>query len=182
MPNALAEETSPYLRQHAENPVDWLPWGPAGARPRRPRGQAAARLDRLLRLSLVSRDGAGVLRGLRDGIGDERGLRMRQGRSRGASGRRCALHGGGTGNDRTWRLAPERLSHPRADPVLRRHLLPPGRPRGDALLDSGPAGDRRRMGGEQAGDPGRRRAGPRAALRRGAPAALGRAVQHRRAR
>jgi uncharacterized protein len=28
MPNALAHETSPYLRQHAENPVDWLPWGP----------------------------------------------------------------------------------------------------------------------------------------------------------
>jgi uncharacterized protein len=28
MANALASETSPYLRQHAENPVDWLPWGP----------------------------------------------------------------------------------------------------------------------------------------------------------
>jgi uncharacterized protein len=28
MPNALAAETSPYLRQHAHNPVDWLPWGP----------------------------------------------------------------------------------------------------------------------------------------------------------
>jgi uncharacterized protein len=27
MANALAAETSPYLRQHAENPVDWLPWG-----------------------------------------------------------------------------------------------------------------------------------------------------------
>jgi uncharacterized protein YyaL (SSP411 family) len=27
MSNALANETSPYLRQHAENPVDWLPWG-----------------------------------------------------------------------------------------------------------------------------------------------------------
>ena len=27
-PNALAAETSPYLRQHAQNPVDWLPWGP----------------------------------------------------------------------------------------------------------------------------------------------------------
>ncbi|HEX3911494.1 MAG TPA: thioredoxin domain-containing protein [Solirubrobacteraceae bacterium] len=27
MANALAKETSPYLRQHAENPVDWLPWG-----------------------------------------------------------------------------------------------------------------------------------------------------------
>jgi uncharacterized protein YyaL (SSP411 family) len=28
VPNALALQTSPYLRQHAENPVDWLPWGP----------------------------------------------------------------------------------------------------------------------------------------------------------
>src|SRR5215472_14234692 len=28
MANALAEETSPYLRQHAQNPVHWLPWGP----------------------------------------------------------------------------------------------------------------------------------------------------------
>src|SRR3954471_17134679 len=27
MPNALARETSPYLRQHAENPVDWMAWG-----------------------------------------------------------------------------------------------------------------------------------------------------------
>jgi len=25
--NSLADETSPYLLQHAENPVDWLPWG-----------------------------------------------------------------------------------------------------------------------------------------------------------
>ena len=27
MPNRLANETSPYLLQHAENPVDWYPWG-----------------------------------------------------------------------------------------------------------------------------------------------------------
>src|SRR5918992_335405 len=27
MPNRLANETSPYLQQHAENPVDWYPWG-----------------------------------------------------------------------------------------------------------------------------------------------------------
>jgi len=26
--NRLADETSPYLRQHADNPVDWYPWGP----------------------------------------------------------------------------------------------------------------------------------------------------------
>lgn len=25
--NALAEETSPYLLQHAKNPVAWYPWG-----------------------------------------------------------------------------------------------------------------------------------------------------------
>jgi uncharacterized protein len=29
MPNRLADETSPYLLQHAHNPVDWYPWGPA---------------------------------------------------------------------------------------------------------------------------------------------------------
>jgi uncharacterized protein YyaL (SSP411 family) len=27
MPNRLARETSPYLQQHAGNPVDWYPWG-----------------------------------------------------------------------------------------------------------------------------------------------------------
>jgi uncharacterized protein len=27
MPNRLANETSPYLKQHADNPVDWYPWG-----------------------------------------------------------------------------------------------------------------------------------------------------------
>src|SRR5436305_4812420 len=26
--NHLAGETSPYLLQHAHNPVDWYPWGP----------------------------------------------------------------------------------------------------------------------------------------------------------
>jgi hypothetical protein len=27
MPNRLADQTSPYLQQHADNPVDWYPWG-----------------------------------------------------------------------------------------------------------------------------------------------------------
>ncbi|MCP4877216.1 MAG: DUF255 domain-containing protein [Gammaproteobacteria bacterium] len=26
MSNEFAKESSPYLRQHADNPVDWLPW------------------------------------------------------------------------------------------------------------------------------------------------------------
>ncbi len=28
MPNRLAGASSPYLRSHADNPVDWWPWGP----------------------------------------------------------------------------------------------------------------------------------------------------------
>ncbi|MEK7313103.1 MAG: DUF255 domain-containing protein, partial [Deltaproteobacteria bacterium] len=27
MSNRLAKEKSPYLLMHAENPVDWYPWG-----------------------------------------------------------------------------------------------------------------------------------------------------------
>jgi uncharacterized protein len=32
MTNRLAQETSPYLFQHRENPVDWYPWGPEALR------------------------------------------------------------------------------------------------------------------------------------------------------
>lgn len=32
MPNHLAQETSPYLLQHADNPVDWYPWGETALR------------------------------------------------------------------------------------------------------------------------------------------------------
>ena len=28
MPNRLATAISPYLRSHADNPVDWYGWGP----------------------------------------------------------------------------------------------------------------------------------------------------------
>ncbi|HZW87105.1 MAG TPA: DUF255 domain-containing protein, partial [Gallionella sp.] len=28
MSNRLAQETSPYLQQHADNPVDWYAWHP----------------------------------------------------------------------------------------------------------------------------------------------------------
>jgi len=44
-PNRLARETSPYLQQHAYNPVDWYPWGSEAL-------QAAAKLDRPIFLSI----------------------------------------------------------------------------------------------------------------------------------
>jgi uncharacterized protein YyaL (SSP411 family) len=43
--NHLADETSPYLRQHAHNPVDWYPWGPEAL-------QRARQLDRPIFLSI----------------------------------------------------------------------------------------------------------------------------------
>src|SRR5437660_9964262 len=45
MTNRLARETSPYLRQHAHNPVDWYPWGPEAL-------QRARELDRPIFLSV----------------------------------------------------------------------------------------------------------------------------------
>ncbi|HXX67104.1 MAG TPA: thioredoxin domain-containing protein [Polyangiaceae bacterium] len=45
MPNRLALEASPYLRQHAENPVDWYPWGPEAL-------ERATREDRPILLSI----------------------------------------------------------------------------------------------------------------------------------
>jgi len=43
--NHLAGETSPYLRQHAGNPVDWYPWGTEAL-------ARAAELDRPLLISI----------------------------------------------------------------------------------------------------------------------------------
>ena len=43
--NHLADETSPYLRQHAHNPVDWYPWGAAAL-------ARARELDRPIFLSI----------------------------------------------------------------------------------------------------------------------------------
>jgi len=45
VPNRLAKETSPYLLQHAENPVDWYAWGPEAL-------ETAKREDRPILLSI----------------------------------------------------------------------------------------------------------------------------------
>ena len=55
--NRLAGETSPYLLQHADNPVAWYPWG-AEALQRATGKQTDIAVDRLFSLSLVSCDGA----------------------------------------------------------------------------------------------------------------------------
>jgi uncharacterized protein len=45
MPNRLINETSPYLLQHAHNPVDWYAWGPEAL-------ERAAKEDKLILLSI----------------------------------------------------------------------------------------------------------------------------------
>src|SRR5262245_36792606 len=45
MANRLARESSPYLLQHADNPVDWYPWGAAALR-------LARKQDKPFRLSI----------------------------------------------------------------------------------------------------------------------------------
>ncbi len=105
MPNRLAGETSPYLLQHANNPVDWFPWGPdALAR--------AKLLDRPIFLSIgyAACHWCHVME--RESFEDETTARILndrlhrdQGRPRGAAGPRFDLHGRGPGHDRRWRLA-----------------------------------------------------------------------------
>ena len=70
--NRLAGETSPYLLQHAGNPVDWYPWGQEALRRRAARGSADLPVDRLRRVPLVPRHGARVVRGRGDGGVPER--------------------------------------------------------------------------------------------------------------
>ena len=93
--NRLAQETSPYLLQHAGQPGRLVPVGRRGVRARARRGQADPALGRLRGVPLVPRDGARVLRGRGDGAAHERALRQHQGRPRGAARRRLGLHGRG---------------------------------------------------------------------------------------
>ena len=101
MPNRLVHETSPYLLQHADNPVDWYPVGSGGAR------HAPGREDKPIFLSIgysachwchvmehESFENERIARCI------ERALHRDQGRSRGASRSRPDLHERGAGDDR----------------------------------------------------------------------------------
>ena len=60
--NRLFLESSPYLLQHAHNPVNWYPWGDEAFETAAQARPAGAVERRLLDLSLVPRDGGGVVR------------------------------------------------------------------------------------------------------------------------
>ena len=113
MPNRLAHETSPYLLQHADNPVDWWPWSDEAFEEARRRGVPV-----LLSVGYSSCHWCHVM--AHESFEDEatadvpeRALRQRQGRPRGAARRRRRLHGGRAGRHRAGRLAHDRLPHRR---------------------------------------------------------------------
>ena len=147
----------------------------AGDRARPPRPV----VDRLLVLSLVPRDGARVVRGPRDRTLHERALRPGQGRPGGAPGRRLDLHGGRAGDDRTRRLAADRVLRPGGRPLLRRHLLPARAPPRDAELPDGDGGGGRVLGRPARADPRVGGAHPHPTRRRRPDRALDRAALRR---
>ena len=60
-PNRLINEQSPYLRQHAYNPVDWYAWGDEALARAQSRKQTHPAVDRIFGVPLVPRDGARVV-------------------------------------------------------------------------------------------------------------------------
>ena len=166
MPNRLADEKSPYLLQHAGNPVNWYAWGEERVCRGRAAGQAHLPVGRVLDVPLVPRDGARVVREHIGGRRAERALHSREGRSRGAARRRSRLHDLRAGDHGRRRLADERLAHAVARAVLRRHVFPARRALGPAGLRRGAADDRARVGrrppaGREVGGGARRRLAPR---------------------
>jgi hypothetical protein len=60
-PNRLISESSPYLLQHAYNPVDWYPWGDEALSTCQGTGQTHSRFNRLFILPLVPCHGKGIV-------------------------------------------------------------------------------------------------------------------------
>ncbi len=145
MPNRLASEQSPYLLQHANNPVDWYPWGADAFEAARASGKPIflsigyATCHWCHVMERESFENAGVAER------PERPVRLDQGRSRRAARRRSRLHDVRAGDHRIGRLADERVADAGAAAVLWRHLLPAGRAVGPARLRRRAHRDRPRL-------------------------------------
>ena len=75
MPNRLRDSTSPYLLQHADNPVDWWEWGDDAFAEARRRDVPVLLSRRLRRVPLVPCHGARVVRGRGDRCRPQREIR-----------------------------------------------------------------------------------------------------------
>ena len=137
MPNRLANETSPYLLQHANNPVDWFPWGPEALQKARDEdkpillsvGYSACHWCHVMeRESFENPAIARLMNRSFVNIKVDREERPR---------RRRHLHAGRPGHHRPGRLAHDRLPHPRrANPST---AAPTSRPKTAAPCPASPA-------------------------------------------
>ena len=125
--NRLADETSPYLRQHADNPVDWYPWGAGRLRRRQPAGRAHPAVGRLLGLPLVPCHGPRVLRGSRAAaeVMNAGFVNIKVDREE-RPDVDSHLHGGGPGHHRERRLADDGVPAPRRPALPRAAPTSPG--------------------------------------------------------
>ena len=170
MANRLADETSPYLLQHKDNPVDWYPWGEeALARAREEElpillsiGYSACHWCHVMeRESFEDPETAALM--------NERFVCIKLDREERPDldsiyMEACqAMTGPG-------RLAAERLPHAGAGAVLRRHLLPARLAHGHAELALRARRGREGLGRASRGDPRGTASGRRAAARRRAAA------------
>ena len=124
MPNRLASEQSPYLLQHANNPVDWYPWGAEAFEAARTSGKPI-----FLSIGYATCHWCHVMeRESFESVGrgprPERPVRLDQGRSRRAARRRSRLHDVRAGHHRRRRVADERVADAGSAAVLWRHLFP----------------------------------------------------------
>ena len=124
--NRLAREKSPYLLQHAHNPVDWFAWGDEAFEKARVENRPI-----FLSIGYSTCHWCHVME--RESFEDEKvaaflnaAFRQHQGGSRGAARRGQDLHDLRAGHDRLRRLAAECLSHAGTEAVFRRHLFSAG--------------------------------------------------------
>ncbi len=146
--NRLADETSPYLRQHAGQPGRLVPLGRRGLRPGQGGGQAHPALRRLLGLPLVPRHGPRVLRGRGHRRGHERlFVNIKVDREERPDVDAVYMEAV-QAIDRQGGWPMTVFLTARRPPVLRRHLLPPGplrraAPPGGRGVDRAAPGDSR---------------------------------------
>ena len=135
--NLLGDATSPYLLQHADNPVHWRPWGAEALAEAQAARLPDPALDRLRRLPLVPRDGARIVRGRRHRGADERlFVNVKVDREE-RPDIDHHLHGGAACDGRARRLAADDVPDARRRADLRRHLLAADAALGPAVVPSG---------------------------------------------
>ena len=133
----LGEATSPYLLQHADNPVHWRAWGAEALAEAKRRdcpillsiGYAACHWCHVMAHELFEN--------AETAEPDERALRQREGRSRRAARHRPHLHDGAACDGPAGRLAADHVPRSRGRADVRRHLLAARAALGPSVVPAG---------------------------------------------